>query len=69
VIGRAWTASADDEGTVRALVGLNPADAAQSAALARLAEENARLRSESLNLHQRLERVEALLGKPPAERR
>lgn len=69
VIGRAWTASTDDEGTVRALVGLNPADAAQSAALARLAEENTRLRSESLDLHQRLERVEALLDKPPAVRR
>ena len=46
VVGRAWTASTGAEGSVRALVGLNPADAAQSAALARVSAENAAMRSE-----------------------
>ena len=50
VVGRAWSAHAGGEGSVRALVGLNPADAAQSAALARLAAENAALRADSETL-------------------
>lgn len=44
VLGRAWTASA--EGSVRALVGLSPVDAAQSVALAGQAAEIAALRAE-----------------------
>jgi hypothetical protein len=59
VVGRAWAAHRGGAGTVRALVGLNPADAAQAAALARLAAENAALRA-------RLDRLEALLGAPVA---
>ena len=46
VVGRAWTASRGMDGTVRALVGINPVDAAQSAALARVVVENAALRAQ-----------------------
>lgn len=46
VVGRAWTASTGAEGSVRALVGLNPVDAAQSVALAGQAAEIVALRAE-----------------------
>lgn len=59
VIGRAWTASTGAEGSVRALVGLNPADAAQSVALARQAAEIAALRAE---LAQRDAALQAVLA-------
>jgi hypothetical protein len=58
VVGRAWTASTGVDGTVRALVGLNPVDAAQSAALARVAAENAALRAALARIEQRLRSVE-----------
>jgi hypothetical protein len=46
VIGRAWTTSTGAVGSVRALVGLNPVDAAQSVALAGQAAEIVALRAE-----------------------
>ena len=46
VVGRAWTASTGTDGSVRALVGLNPVDAAQSVALAGQAAEIVALRAE-----------------------
>jgi hypothetical protein len=58
VIGRAWTTSTGAEGSVRALVGLNPADAAQSAALARMGAENATLRALIDRLAARVESLE-----------
>ena len=58
VVGRAWTASTGAEGSVRALVGLNPADAAQSAALARMGAENATLRALIDRLVERVESLE-----------
>jgi hypothetical protein len=62
VVGRAWTASNGMDGTVRALVGINPVDAAQSAALARVAAENARLRAALESLEIRLGDVEGKAG-------
>jgi hypothetical protein len=58
VVGRAWTASSGAEGTVRALVGLNPVDAAQGAALARVVVENAALRAAMARIEQRLRTIE-----------
>jgi hypothetical protein len=58
VVGRAWTASTGTDGSVRALVGLNPADAAQSAALARMGAENATLRALIDRLAERVESLE-----------
>ena len=55
VVGRAWTASVGFEGSVRALVGLNPVDAAQGVALKRLAAENAALRARLDALEARLQ--------------
>ena len=61
-VGRAWATGAGGQGSVRALVGLNPVDAAQSTVLAGLAQENAALRAEGAELRRRLDRLEALLG-------
>jgi hypothetical protein len=76
VVGRAWAAHPGGVGAVRALVGLNPADAAQAAALARLAAENAALRAgqdrlsrDNAALRARLDRLESLLGARLAEGR
>jgi hypothetical protein len=58
VVGRAWTGNAGGEVSVRALVGLNPVDAAQGAAVARLEVENARLRDALDRFGARLEALE-----------
>lgn len=64
-IGRAWSANPAGPGSVRALVGLNPINAAQSVALQRLAEENATLREQSTELRVRLDHLETLIGVAP----
>ncbi|MFN9793658.1 MAG: hypothetical protein ACK57F_12365 [Pseudomonadota bacterium] len=64
VVGRAWTGNGAGEASVRALVGLNPADAAQSAAVARLESKHARLLAALERLGTRLEALERE-GAPP----
>ena len=65
-VGRAWTASTGTDGSVRALVGLNPADAAQSHALVQQNVEIeaqrvalARLTAENSQVNAALARVSA----------
>ncbi len=60
VVGRAWNATTGSDGRVRALVGLNPTDAAQSTMLARQADQIARLRAA-------IDDLRALLRAPAGE--